>query len=174
MSKDIIEKFTQFNVSVSNLTDLRSNMDWTVRTNKKNISNRDSHIGVQLSLKLTHITNVTLEELTFVWLTLIVKSWKTHREFFLKLSISGSWARPFTWKTLPLKIDEYLFSFFQKFKKIELFIIFNVWVFQFKGLAHYPEIYLRVKHVKWVTLMCINYDQMECFNMELPIGTPYR
>ena len=48
---------------------------------KKN-SNRESHIGVQLSHKLT----------------LIVKSWKTHREFFLKLSISGSWARPFTWK----------------------------------------------------------------------------
>ena len=37
-------------------------------------------------------------------LTLIGTSWKTHREFFLKFSISGSSHRPFYWTTHPLKI----------------------------------------------------------------------
>ena len=36
-----------------------------------------------------------------VHLTPIVKSWKTHPEFFLKFSFSGSWARPYYWKTHP-------------------------------------------------------------------------
>ena len=36
-------------------------------------------------------------------LTLIGKSWKTHSEFFLEFSFSGSSHRPFYWKTHPFK-----------------------------------------------------------------------
>ena len=41
----------------------------------------------------------SVNQTEFNCLTLIVKSWKTHPEIFLKFSISGSWPRPFTWKT---------------------------------------------------------------------------
>ena len=100
-----------------------------------------------------------------VILTLIGKSWKTHPEFFLKFSFSGSSHRPFYWKTHPIfflkfqfwgvtqavllenssiKNHEYLFSFFQFWDVTQAVLLENLsiknyeYIFRFfnSGASH--------------------------------------
>ena len=105
-----------------------------------------------------------LYDLDFGPLTLIVKSWKTHPENYQKFSISGSWprpfawktyptffeisilgswARPFTWKTHPLKNHEYLFSCCKYWVLSKNVLLENSsmsgWVFQSNGLYNVLE-----------------------------------
>ena len=82
---------------------------------------KNYEIGSPTLVSLLVINWHTLEEPTFVWLTLVVESWKTHPTFF-EILIVGSWARLFTWKTYSLKMMS-TYTVFLKNRVVSVFTL---------------------------------------------------